>query len=118
MLNTAPRHLKTLLGAVFLAAWLLALDPTEKIIIVTYAEQLSSYIGYLVRKVMQASWYIRYFPLTRLAEDRTRVTDFATTAGGGVFAASVEGSITGRGATIIIFDDPLNIDDAVNLAQI
>ena len=82
-----------------------------------YSEQLANEIAYLLRNILQSGWYTRYFA-TRLAEDRTRVTDFATTAGGRVYAVSVEGSVTGRGATIIIFDDPLKIADAGNLAQI
>jgi predicted phage terminase large subunit-like protein len=49
-----------------------------------------------------------------LADDRTRVGDFATTAGGGVFAVSVDGAITGRGASFIIFDDPVAIADSAN----
>ena len=44
--------------------------------------------------------------------------DFATTAGGGVFAAPVWGSITGRGADVIIVDDPLQIEDAGDLDKI
>jgi hypothetical protein len=46
------------------------------------------------------------------------VNDFATVQGGGVYAASVGGALSGRGGDIIIFDDPLNIDDANNLDQI
>ena len=92
-------------------------ESAEKILIVTYSEQLALHIAYLVRKILQSTWYMKYFP-TRLADDRTRVADFATTAGGGVYAVSAQGSITGRGATVIIFDDPLNIDDAGNLDQI
>jgi len=117
VMNMPPRHLKTLLGTVFLAAWLLAWNPAEKIIIVAYSEQLATDVAYALRRILQSPWYKRYFPV-RIAADRTRVTDFATTAGGGVFAVSVDGSVTGRGATIIIFDDPLKIADAGNLAQI
>jgi predicted phage terminase large subunit-like protein len=117
VLNMPPRHLKTFLASVCLLAWLLARNPAEKIIIVTYSEQLARDIAYRVRKILQSSWYKKFFS-TRLADDRTSVTDFATTAGGGVYAVSAEGSIIGRGATIIIFDDPLNMDDAGNLDQI
>ena len=112
-----PRHLKTQLGSVFLPAWLLARNPSEKIIIVAYSEQLAHENAYRVREILRSPWFQRYFA-TRLAEDRTRVDDFATTLGGGVYAVSVNGSITGRGGTIIIFDDPLNIDDCTNLDQI
>jgi phage terminase large subunit-like protein len=82
---------------------------------VAYSQQLATEIAFLVRKILQARWFTRYFP-TRL--DRTRVGDLATTAGGRLYADSVEGSITGRAASIIIFDDPLKISDAGNLKQI
>jgi predicted phage terminase large subunit-like protein len=118
VVNMPPRHLKTCLGAVYLAAWLLARKPAEKIIIVTYSEPLAGDSAYRLRAILQSPWYKKFFPRTRLAEDRTRVADFATTAGGGVYAVSTEGSITGRGASVIIFDDPLNIIDAGNLDQI
>jgi hypothetical protein len=62
-------------------------------------------------------WFKTVFA-TRLAEDRAKVNDFATTQGGGVYAASAGGALTGRGGDMIIFDDPLNIDDANNLEQI
>jgi predicted phage terminase large subunit-like protein len=53
-----------------------------------------------------------------VAEDRSKVSDFATTQGGGVFATSVGGALAGRGADIIIFDDPLDLKDAGNDGQI
>lgn len=117
VLNMPPRHLKTYLASIFLPAWLLAWNPAERIIIVTYSEQLALHIAYQVRKILQSRWYMAYFA-TRVADDRTRVADFATTAGGGVYAVSAEGSITGRGASTIIFDDPINIDEANNLDQL
>jgi predicted phage terminase large subunit-like protein len=114
--NLAPRHLKTLLGAVFLPTWLLARDPTEKIIILAYSEQIARDSSYLVRKLLQWEFYQKNFS-TRLAADRTRVWDFLTTAGGSVYAVSVDGSVTGRGATVIIFDDPVAIADCANLEK-
>ncbi len=117
VINLPPRHLKTELAAVLLPAWLLARNPVEKIIILTYSEQLAADIAYKLRKILQSPWFTRYFP-TRLAKDRTRASDFVTTAGGAVFSTSVDGSVTGRGASIIIFDDPLKIADAGNLTQI
>ena len=117
VINLPPRHLKTLLGTVFLAAWLLAWNPAEKIMIVAYSEQLATAIAYDLRRILRSPWFMRYFQV-QIAEDRSRVADFATTAGGGIFAVSIDGSVTGRGATIIIFDDPMKIAEAGNLAQI
>jgi predicted phage terminase large subunit-like protein len=118
VVNLPPRHLKTFIGSVCQSAWLLARDPTQKILIVAYSEQLARDISYAVRRILQSRWYQKFFPATRLAEDRTRVADFATTEGGEVYAVSAEGSITGRGANVIIYDDPLNISEASNLELI
>ena len=117
VLNLPPRHLKTLLSAVFLPAWLLARDPTEKIIILAYSEQIARDSAYLIRKLLQWDFYQKIFS-TRLAADRTRVCDFFTEAGGGVYAVGVDGSVTGRGATLIIFDDPVAIADCANLERL
>ncbi len=63
---------------------------------------------------MRSKWFAHLYPHSNLTSDRASVTDFATTAGGGVYLASVDGSFIGRGATVIIFDDPLDMDDADN----
>ena len=117
VLNMPPRHLKTSIGTVYLSAWLLGRNAAEKIIIVTYSGQLADDIGYRVREILRLAWYKRHFP-TRLASDRASVTDFATTVGGGVFATSVDGSFIGRGASIVIFDDPIDMDDASNFEKL
>jgi len=117
IINMPPRHLKTFLGAKCLAAWMLGREPSTHVLIVTYSEVLASEIAYGIRSIMQSSWYKSVFK-TRLAEDRTKVTDFATTQGGRVYAASIDGSITGHGADLLIFDDPIDIDDANNLEHI
>jgi predicted phage terminase large subunit-like protein len=117
LINLPPRHLKTFLGATCLSAWLLANNPSIKIIIVTCSDSLAQDIAFSVRQIMLSSWYQRIFS-TRLHRDRMRVCDFKTTKGGGLYAASAETNITGRGANIIIYDDPLDIRDASNIDQI
>jgi predicted phage terminase large subunit-like protein len=116
VVNLPPRHLKTFLGFC-LAAWILGSKPSAKILLVTYADKLAQYISYHIREILQLPWYKAVFK-TRIAEDRAQVNDFATTQGGGVYAASAAGTLTGRGGDIIIFDDPLSIDDANNVEQI
>jgi predicted phage terminase large subunit-like protein len=117
IINMPPRHLKTFLGAKCLAAWMLGIRPSTNVLIVTYSEALANEIAYGIRSIMQSTWYKAVFK-TRLADDRTKVTDFATTQGGRVYAASIDGSITGHGADLLIFDDPIDIDDADNLEHI
>src|ERR1700733_5691380 len=113
VINLPPRHLKTFLGAVYLPAWVLAKDPSVRIMVITYGEELAGHITHQIRRVLRSSWFEEIF-MTRIAKDRSRVDDFATTKGGGVFATSVGGALAGRGADLIIFDDPLDLKDAGN----
>ena len=117
IVNMPPRHLKTFLSAKCFAAWTLGREPSTHVMIVTYSDVLAHEIAYGVRSLMQSAWYKAAFK-TRLADDRTKVTDFATEQGGRVFAASIDGSITGHGADLLILDDPIDIDDANNLEHI
>ena len=110
IVNLPPGHLKTLLGSVSLAAWMLAHDPTLKIIIVSHAEHLSKAIARNIRTILQSSWFKELFA-TRIKRGHAEVTDFGTSAGGGVFVTSFHGRFTGRRADVIIVDDPHDIAD-------
>jgi hypothetical protein len=85
--------------------------------VVTYSDQLAEHITYHIRRVLQAPWFTKLFT-TRVAGDRSKVDDFATSHGGQVFATSIGGALAGRGADLIIFDDPLDLKDASNERQI
>ena len=117
IINLPPRHLKTLLFAVCLSAWKFAHEPSAKIMIVTYSEQLAESIARGIRGILLSDWFKEVFP-TRVAKDHSAVMDFATTAGGALYAVSFGGSITGRGADLIIVDDPHDIKDAGNPQQL
>jgi len=118
VINLPPRHLKTFLAAICMAAWTLARDPASRIIIITYNEDLAEHISLHVRRVLQSDWYREIFTKTRIAEDRARAGDFETTRGGAVYAVSSGGALAGRGADLIIFDDPLDLKDANNVVEI
>jgi hypothetical protein len=117
VVNMPPRHLKTFTASVCGPAWMLAREPSTKVMILTNSESLAKDIAYHIREIVQAPWYKETFT-ARVAKGRAGILDFATTAGGGVFAAPIGGSITGRGADVIIIDDPLQIEDASDLQQI
>ena len=110
IVNLPPGHLKTLLGSVSLVAWMLAHDPTLKIIIVSHAENLSKAIARNIRTILQSSWFRELFA-TRIKKGHAEVTDFGTSSGGGVFVTSFHGRFTGRRADVIIVDDPHDIRD-------
>jgi predicted phage terminase large subunit-like protein len=112
LINLPPGHLKTWLGSVCLTAWMLAHDPSLKIILVTHAEHLSKTIARNIRSILQSGWFKEIFA-SRIKKGHAEVTDFGTTSGGGVFVASFRGSFTGRRADVIIVDDPHDISDAL-----
>jgi hypothetical protein len=112
LINLPPGHLKTMLGSVCMTARLLAEDPHLKVIVVAHAEHLSKTIARYVRTVLQADWYKALFA-TRIKRGHAEVTDFGTTAGGGVFVTSFSARFTGRRADVIVVDDPHNIGDGL-----
>jgi predicted phage terminase large subunit-like protein len=117
LINLPPRHLKTFLASICLPAWMLAQNPSARILVLTYNGDLAERITYEIREIIQASWFSDIFK-TRIAKDRSRADDFDTEQGGGVFATSVGGPLAGRGADLIIFDDPMNLGSANNLKHI
>lgn len=117
IINLPPRHLKSFVCTVCQAAWRLAHRPSSRILLVTYTEQLASQLAREVQKIIRLPWFQKLFE-ARIARNHSSVTDFATSQGGQLRAVSVSGSVTGFGADLLIFDDPLNIRDADNESQI
>jgi predicted phage terminase large subunit-like protein len=111
LVNAPPRHLKSQLGTVCLAAWILGHRPNEKIIVLACSARLAEKLARTIRAILQAKWYRNIFP-TRIKKGHGEATNFATADGGEVFAASIHANITGRGGGIIIVDDAHDTDDA------
>jgi predicted phage terminase large subunit-like protein len=110
IVNLPPRSAKSTIASVALPAFLLGRDPTLRIIVVSYNQQLSDFFGRQTRQVMQSEWYRQLFPSTRLPS-RAAEAMFYTTAGGYRLATSTGGTLTGRGGDFIIVDDPLKGPD-------
>lgn len=107
-----PRHLKSIAVSVAFTAWVLGRDPTIKIMVATYGEDLSREHAKNTKLVMESSWYKSAFPGTKLAKGSNRALEFHTTKGGCRRAISVEGATTGLGADLVIVDDCMKADDA------
>lgn len=112
VITVPPRHLKSIAAAVAFAAWLLGREPTLKIMVASYSQELARAHSVMTRNVMESVWYQAAFPETRIARDGNRLLELVTTRGGYRKAVSVEGSVTGFGADIIIIDDCMKADDA------
>ena len=117
IVNVPPRRLKSLAASVALPAWLLGQVPALAIVNVTYAQDLSEKFARDCRAIMTSDWYQALFPTTRLASPRPPFQELATTRGGFRMATSVGGVLTGRGADVILIDDPLKPSDAMSQSR-
>ena len=111
VINVPPRSAKSTIASVALPAFLLGRDPTHRIIVVSYNQELSNLFSRQTRQVMQSPWYRALFPST-VVPSRAAETAFYTSAGGYRIATSTGGTLTGKGGDLIIVDDPLKGPDA------
>ena len=116
IINVPPRHLKSHLASVAFPAWCLGLEPGLQILCVSYAQDLADKLSRDCRQIVASAWYRQLFA-TRLSAQRQAMAEFETTAQGCRLATSVGGVLTGRGADIIIIDDPLKPEEALSQAQ-
>jgi hypothetical protein len=81
-------------------------DPAKRIICVSYAGDLARKLSIDTKTVLDSPWYRELFPRMRLATKRPRHMELVTSEQGYRFAAGMTGAILGRGADLIIVDDP------------
>jgi predicted phage terminase large subunit-like protein len=110
LINLPPQHLKSFIGTICLAAYLLGTNPRLRIVLVAYNDAFAESLCAKVRDLMQSDWYQKAFA-TRIKDGHSRANDFATRENGGLFAVAATGAITGRTADFIIYDDPHEISD-------
>ena len=110
LINLPPQHLKSFVGTICLAAYLLGTNPRLRIIVTAYNDPFAEFLCGKIRNMMQTPWYQQAFA-TRIKEGHSRANDFATREDGDVFAVAATEAITGRTADFIIYDDPHEIGD-------
>jgi predicted phage terminase large subunit-like protein len=115
IINLPPRHLKSLMASIAFPAWCLGHDPSAQILCVSYAQELADKLARDCRSIIMSPWYRQIFP-TRLAAHRHAVQEFLTTRQGYRLATSTGGVLTGRGADIILIDDPSKPEEALSNA--
>ena len=116
IINMAPRHTKSEFASNFLPAWMIGKQPDLKIIQATHNAELAVRFGRKAKTLMDSEEYKQVFN-TRLREDSKAAGKWETDQGGEYYAAGVGGSITGRGADLLIIDDPHSEQDAMNMAS-
>src|SRR5579863_55111 len=111
MLFLPPRHGKSLLSTQFLPAWYLGRHPDRFVISASYGQDLADDFGRKVRNLIADPLHAALFPECRLSGDSASMRRFGLTAGGSYYAAGRGGPITGRGAHLLLVDDPLKDAD-------
>ena len=113
IVNMPPRHTKSEFASYFLPAWMIGKNPKLKIIQATHTAELAVRFGRKAKHLMDTEEYKEVFP-TRLMEDSKAAGRWETEQGGEYFAVGVEGAVTGRGADLLIIDDPHSEQDAMS----
>ena len=113
IINMPPRHTKSEFASYLLPAWMIGRNPKLKIIQTTHTAELAIRFGRKAKTLIDSEEYRKIFQ-TRLREDSQAAGRWETDQGGEYFAAGVGGAITGRGADLLIIDDPHSEQDALN----
>jgi predicted phage terminase large subunit-like protein len=114
IINLPPRSLKSVIASVAFPAFVLGHDPSKRIICVSYAQDLATKHSNDFRALLGSDWYRRIFTRTRPSDRKNTEAEVQTTLGGMRLATSVGGTLTGRGGSLIIIDDPIKPDDALS----
>ena len=114
IVNMPPRHTKSEFASYLLPAWLIGKNPELKIIQTTHTAELAVRFGRKVRNLMEMQEYREVFPDVDLRVDSKAAGRWETSQGGEYYAAGVGGAITGRGADLLIIDDPHSEQDALS----
>jgi predicted phage terminase large subunit-like protein len=105
IITLPPRFGKSLIGSVALPAYFLGHNPAAEVMCVSYGQDLARQFGEMTRRVMASPQFQALFGVTLVSNKASPVL-LKTTAGGSRRATSIDGSATGMGADLMIFDDP------------
>jgi predicted phage terminase large subunit-like protein len=124
MITMPPRHGKSMLASEFFPAWYLGRNPDHSVVMATYAQDLADDFGRKVKSQIEDPAYRNVFPGVTLADDSKSAKRFhidgfdggiehALTQKGAFYAVGIGGPLTGRGAHLLLIDDPVkNREDA------
>ena len=112
--NIPPRHGKSQLVSLYFPAWFMGRNPTKKVMMVSHTTDLAVDFGRKVRNLIGTEGYKRVFPDVNLAVDSKSAGRWNTNFGGEYFACGIGSSIAGRGADLLLVDDPHSEQDVLS----
>lgn len=117
IINMPPRHTKSEFASYLLPAWYLGKYPGKKIIQTSNTAELAVGFGRKVRNLVASEQYHRIFPFVNLRSDSKAAGRWSTNQNGEYFAIGVGGTVTGKGADLLIIDDPHSEQEAALAAS-
>ena len=117
IINMPPRHTKSEFASYLLPAWFLGKFPHKKVIQTSHTAELAVGFGRKVRNLVDSEDYNEIFPGLSLQSDSKAAGRWNTSKGGDYFAIGVGGAVTGKGADILIIDDPHSEQEAAMAAS-
>jgi predicted phage terminase large subunit-like protein len=112
--NIPPRHGKSQLVSIFYPAWFLGRNPNKKVMMVSHTTDLAVDFGRKVRNLIATESYNEIFPEVALAVDSKSAGRWNTNFGGEYFACGIGSALAGRGADLLLVDDPHSEQDVIN----
>jgi len=117
IINMPPRHTKSEFASYLLPAWFLGKFPHKKVIQASNTGELAVGFGRKVRNLVDSEVYSSIFPNLALQQDSKAAGRWNTSKGGDYFAIGVGGTVTGKGADVLIIDDPHSEQEAAMAAS-
>ena len=117
IINMPPRHTKSEFASYLLPAWFLGKFPHKKVIQSSNTGELAVGFGRKVRNLVDSEAYSEIFPNLALQADSKAAGRWNTSKGGDYFAIGVGGTVTGKGADLLIIDDPHSEQEAAMAAS-
>lgn len=117
IINMPPRHTKSEFASYLLPAWFLGKFPGKKVIQCSNTGELAVGFGRKVRNLVDSDVYHDIFPELTLQADSKAAGRWNTSKGGDYFAIGVGGTVTGKGADVLIIDDPHSEQEAKQAAS-
>ena len=114
IVNMPPRHTKSEFASYLFPTWMMGRKPTSKIIQATHTSELAVGFGRKVKNLIDSEDFKQIFPEINLASDAKASGRWSTNKGGEYYAVGVGSALAGRGADLLIIDDPVSEQDALS----
>lgn len=114
IVNMPPRHTKSEFASYLFPAWMVGKNPKLKVIQTTHTGELAVRFGRKMKNLVDQENFRQVFEDCRIAADSKAAGRWETNKGGEYYAAGIGGAITGRGADLLIIDDPHSEQDALS----